>query len=143
MYQWILYLHIVSVVVSIGPVMIFLPMINKMREADQTKILVLIDVFRSIVWGIKHAGHVLVTTGLLLMWMGGWGWKNSWLLATFIIIMGTLFFIARAFTPILNQLEQTGQDRSGLIKRLTNATAGYIFIMLILLFLMVLKPNLW
>lgn len=143
MYQWILYLHIISVVVATGPVMIYVPLINKMDKLDEQQMKVFVDTFRSIVWGIKHAGHVLVTTGLLLMWLGGWPFKTSWIIAALVIIMAALFFLARAFSPILTKLETEHNQRKMLLKKLTNASLAYTVIMLLVLLLMVLKPTLW
>lgn len=143
MYQILLYLHIVSVVVAIGPVMIYLPILNKMLRLDESQMRVFVDTFRSIVKGIKHAGHVLFTTGLLLMWLGGWSYRTSWLITTFVILVGTLFFFARAFSPILTKLETVPDQRKKFVRQLSMASWAYTLIMLLVLSLMVIKPTLW
>lgn len=143
MYHFILYLHIVSVVIAIGPIIIYLPLINRMHKLDESQLRVFVETFRSIVWGMKHSGHVLFTTGLLLVWLGGWPIGSSWIVATLVIVLGTLFFLARAFTPIIKKLETHPQERKENLQALTRTSWIYTLIMLVILVFMVFKPTLW
>ncbi|MGD8189709.1 DUF2269 family protein [Brevibacillus ginsengisoli] len=143
MYHFILYLHIVSVVVAIGPVIIYLPLIRRMNKLDDNQMVVFVETFRSIVWGIKQAGHVLFITGLILIWLGGWSVKSFWLLSTLIIVLGALFFLARAFTPLLKKLETSTEHREENLRELSRTSWIYTLIMLVILLFMVFKPTLW
>ncbi|MGC5327487.1 hypothetical protein ACPW7N_18750, partial [Brevibacillus sp. SYSU BS000544] len=95
-------------------------------------------------WVIKHAGHVLITSGVLQIWVGGWSVFTPWILSSLVIILGALFFIARAFTPIINALLESGDtDIQPLIFRLARASFLYALIMIFVGYLMLAKPSLW
>lgn len=143
MYRWLVYLHISSVILSVGPYFILLSIIPKMREANQNQLQIYVGVFRSVVRLTKHAGHLLVITGVLLIWIGDWSWTTPWLLASLTILMSALFFIMRAFSPALRELLDTPAEKEKAIHKLTKSIWVYIIIMLFVMWLMVMKPALW
>jgi hypothetical protein len=144
MYVFVLFLHIVGAILSIGPFFLLVPLLKKIRLAeDETLLHSYIDLFRSASRLTKHAGHVLVIAGVLLMFMGGWSWGTSWILATIVVMVGSLSFIARAFTPILKKLRLPDHNRDELVRKLTGALWAYIVLMLVMMWLMVAKPVLW
>jgi uncharacterized membrane protein len=137
------YLHIFSAILSIGPYFVLYPMLKKMKSAKFEELHYYLDSFKFVVWLTKHAGHLLVLSGVLLIWVGGWDWKTSWLLVSIIILMSALFFIARAFSPILRNLKEAHENRGELISKLGRALNLYLAIMLLVMWLMVAKPIFW
>lgn len=63
----ILYAHILSAALSIGPFFVLVPLVKRIREADRQSLSGLIATFRSAARLVMHAGHVLVATGVLLI----------------------------------------------------------------------------
>lgn len=141
----LLYLHILSVIVSLGPFFVMFPVMSAMRTAETAHLNTLIAAFRFAVRLSKHAGHVLVATGALLVWETGWRWLDSWVIATIVLLFGALFFMARAFSPTLRKLAMTEHEhnRTALVDKLMRAVWIYIGLLMILLWLMVDKPILW
>jgi small-conductance mechanosensitive channel len=142
-YTFILYLHIFSVVTSLGPFFILFPMLRKLRVASTDELLIYLPTFSFAVRLSKHSGHVLVPTGVILMWLTHLSWLTSWVLITIFILVSSLYFIARAFTPTLRKLAAPEQDRHLLVDKLRNSLLLYVALMAIMLWFMVAKPNLW
>ncbi len=137
-------MHILSAVGAIGPFFILIPLLGKMKSADDTVLQLHLDTFRSAVRLSKHTGHVLVTTGVLLVWIGGYSWKAPWIVATLIILVSSLYFIARAFSPTIRELRQTGnvpETRAPLLRRLARALYLYLILLFIMMWFMVAKPT--
>lgn len=143
MYSVFLYFHILGAILSIGPFFVLIPLLAKMRTADSERLDTYIDMFRYAIRLCKHSGHMLVVAGIVLWIIRGWPWNTSWILATVFILVSSLFFIARAFSPILRQMKQPGHDRGDLLRRLTRALWIYIGLMLVMMWFMVAKPDLW
>lgn len=141
----LLYIHILSVIVSLGPFFVMFPVMSAMRAAEFPQLSQLITTFRFAVRLSKHAGHVLVATGALLVWETGYRWEDSWMIATLLVLLASLIFMARAFSPTLRKLAKPEHeaDRTILIRKLYRAVWIYIGLLLILLWLMVDKPTLW
>jgi hypothetical protein len=139
----LLYLHILSVIVSLGPFFVMFPVMGLMKTADDAKLHSLIGVFRFAVRLTKHAGHVLVATGALLVWISGWRWSDFWIVATVTILFGALFFMARAFSPTLRKLAAPGHDRDALVRKLYRAVIIYMVLLLVMMWFMVAKPSWW
>ncbi|RDI41894.1 hypothetical protein DFR59_10653 [Falsibacillus pallidus] len=127
---------------SIGPFFILLPMIKKLRTNKADVQQAHLQTFRSAVRLAKHAGHVLVMSGVLLVILSSWKFSSSWISATIIVLVGSLFFLARAFSPLLKKYGQ-GEDEEQLGRKLMKATWIYIVLLLLMLWFMVTKPVLW
>lgn len=144
LYHALLYIHVISVILSIGPFFIIVPMIKRLRTARIEAETAYLDTFRITVRVAKHAGHVLVVSGILLVFLGAWSWTTSWILITIIILVGSLLFLARAFSPTLRSISQSGNnDRDMLIQKLRKSTWIYIGLLMVMLWFMVAKPQLW
>lgn len=143
MYKLLLFLHIFSAVLSIGPYFVLFPLLKKMRTIAEEQIDPLLDLFRYVVRSTMHAGHLLVITGVLLVWKGNWSWHSPWLVIPLTILLGSAFFIARAFTPNIRKYREQKIDRVELVAKLTRANLLYIAILLLSLWFMVVKPALW
>lgn len=143
MYTVILFLHIFSAILSIGPFFVLVPLTKQMNEASEEVLNSQIATFRSAVRLVKHAGHVLVASGVLLVWQSYWQWTTSWIVMTLAIMFGSIIFLARAFKPVLRKFEEPHADRHSLIRKLQRSIWIYMLILLAMLWLMVAKPELW
>ncbi|MEH7346152.1 hypothetical protein V7122_20115 [Bacillus sp. JJ1532] len=143
LYRFILYIHVGSAVLSIGPFFVLIPIAKKLRAAEHEVQLAYLDIFRYSVRLVKHAGHLLVGSGALLIAMGHWTWKTSWIIATLAVMFGSVFFLARAFTPIFRRFHEPGQDTQQLVQKLLKSTWLYLILLMVMLWLMVVKPSLW
>ncbi|WP_246358853.1 DUF2269 family protein [Paenibacillus phytorum] len=142
-YVLLLYIHIFSVVLSIGPYFILFPLLARIRHAPFEQLPDYLEPFRITVRLTKHAGHVLVATGILLTWLTAWTWKTSWIIVTVLIMVASLYFIARAFSPLLRQLKAPHENRDFLVNKLRKALIWYVIITLSMMWFMVAKPTLW
>nr|WP_279663763.1 DUF2269 family protein [Ectobacillus ponti] len=143
MYKALLYIHVTSAVLSIGPFFLLFSTIKKLRQADEQTEQAYLDTFRFAVYLAKHAGHVLVVAGILLAVLGSWPWTTPWLLLTIIILVASLLFLARAFSPTIRKFGTPGADRQQLVDKLLRAVWIYVVLLLTMLWLMVTKPMLW
>ncbi|MFF5995865.1 DUF2269 family protein [Lysinibacillus sp. KU-BSD001] len=142
-YKIALFIHILSAVVAIGPLFAIFPMLKRMEQADERVVHGIVEALRGAVRAVSLAGHVVIPSGLVLMWLGGWSWKTSWVLATIVVMLASLLFLAKAFKPAWRIADADGFRRDLFIKTMQIATVKYIAIMLIMLWLMVAKPQLW
>jgi hypothetical protein len=143
LYRVLLYIHVLSAVASIGPFFILLPVVKKLIFAKEAEIDAYLDTFRFVVRLAKHAGHVLVGSGVLLVVSGPWTWSTPWIIMTLIILFGSLFFLARAFSPTLRKFHEEGHSREALTAKLKQSIWIYIVLLLAMLWFMVGKPSLW
>lgn len=142
-YSLLLYIHILSVIMSIGPFFVFIPVIKKLRSAETMEQNAYLNTFRSAIRLAKHAGHLLVISGILLVIVGSWTWSTSWIIMTIAILVGSLLFLARAFSPKIRKFAEPGQDKERIIHMLNRAVYIYLTLLLIMLAFMVIKPTLW
>lgn len=142
-YTLFLYIHIVSAVGSIGPLFSLIPIIKKMESTDESQLSGLVQSFQSAIIVVKHAGHILVFSGILLIIFSGWMWTTSWVVLTIAIMIGSIVFLARAFKPTLKTYGTQDFQKEIFVKKLGKATWQYILILLVMLWLMVAKPVLW
>jgi hypothetical protein len=143
LYPLLLYIHILSVIMSVGPFFVLIPMIGKLRTAENGARQAYISAFRFAARLAKHAGHVLVVSGVLLAWTGGYPWNTPWIVATVIVLLASLFFLARAFSPHLRRLEDPEGDKEAAIRDLRRSVWIYLALLFIMLWFMVAKPGLW
>ncbi len=143
LYRLLLYIHVSSVIASIGPFFILLPVGQKLRIAKDTVMEAYIDTFRFVVRLAKHAGHVLVVSGILLVISGPWTWGTPWIVMTLIILFASLFFLARAFSPTLRKFHEEGHNKEELVGKLKRSIWIYIVLLMAMLWFMVGKPYLW
>ncbi len=142
-YSVLLYIHVASVIVSIGPFFILFPIAKKLRVAKAAEMEAYLHTFRSVVWLAKHAGHVLVASGILLVILGPWNWSTPWIIMTLVILLGSLFFLARAFSPTLRKFQEDNHNKEELAAKLNRSIWIYIILLMAMLWFMVGKPYLW
>jgi hypothetical protein len=143
MYQLLIFVHVVGVMMSVGPFFILIPLVSKIKIANQDQLEAYLPIFHYAVQFSKHSGHIMVSTGIILMYLGHWSWLTSWILLTILVMVSSLFFIARAFSPTLKKLRESPENRSKLVNKLRRSVYLYIMIMLLMMWFMVLKPNVW
>ena len=141
--MFIVLIHVLSAVVSIGPLFVLFAILKKIRNADPAIETAYIVIFRSIVRLIKHAGHVLVGSGIVLVYSGPWPWGTSWIVLTIGLMVVSIFFLAKGFSGTLKKFVEPGVDRLKLISKLYSSTWIYITLLVLMLALMVIKPTLW
>jgi hypothetical protein len=145
LYPWLVFIHSVSALISVGPFIVLIPLLAKLRTAEGTLLYSYLDTFHFVVRLSKHAGHVLVFSGLLLLWLGGWPWTTPWIAATFVVLIASVFFMARAFSPTIRRLRGSAHDddRAPLVLKLARTLYLYMTILFLMLWLMIMKPALW
>ena len=142
-YTLLLYIHILSAILSIGPLFVVLTIVKKMRTAKHVEMPPYIQAFQGAITIVKHAGHVLVGSGILLMWRGGYPWTTSWVILTFLVMAGSIVFLARAFKPTIRTFNTPAYNQQQFASLLHRKAWMYIALLLIMLWLMVAKPVLW
>jgi uncharacterized membrane protein len=143
LYTITLYLHILSAIIATGPLFGIFPLLNRMQKAPEDQLQSYVVAIQGVLRAVANGGHVLVPTGLLLIWFGGWSFTSSWILATIAIMLCSLFFMARAFKPSMRFAQSDEFTKERFIKMVKTATYQYILLMGVLLWLMVDKPMLW
>ncbi|WP_088006695.1 hypothetical protein [Indiicoccus explosivorum] len=143
LFSFVLFLHILSAVASIGPFFVLLPVLGKMKTADGVLLDSHIATFRAAVRIVMHAGHVLVGSGVILVWISPWPWYTSWVVLTLAVMFTSVFFLASAFKPVLVQFNTPGADHAVLTAKLVRSVWMYIGLLLLMLWFMVDKPMLW
>lgn len=114
-----------------------------METSDACELGGLVQSFQSAITVVKHAGHVLVFSGIILVILSGWTWTTSWVILTIAIMIGSIVFLARAFKPTLKTFGMQDFQKALFIKKLRKATWQYILILLVMMWLMVAKPAFW
>ena len=142
-YKIALFLHVLSAVVATGPLFAIFPMLKRMEKVEGVLEQGMIEGLRGAVRAVSLAGHFIVPTGIVLLLFSGWSWKTPWVLATTIMLVASLLFLAKAFKPAWRIAEAANFDKRLFIRTMRSATIKYILIMIVMLWLMVAKPQLW
>ena len=143
LFKIILYVHVLSAVVSIGPLFALLIIVKQMSSAENSILEGYVRSFQAGITAVKHAGHVVVLSGILLIWLSGWPWHASWVVLTVVLMVGSIVFLASAFKPTIKTFGTEHFIKEEFVKKLHRATWQYILILLIMLWLMVNKPMFW
>jgi len=143
LYKILIYIHVLSVIVSIGPFFILLPISKRMHLVGENELSAYLDTFRFVVRLTMHSGHVLVVSGILLVISGPWTWSTPWIIMTLLILFCSLFFLARAFSPKLRKFQEKDANKEELAAKLQRTIWIYIILLISMLWFMVVKPTLW
>lgn len=138
-----IYIHVLSAVISIGPLVALLPILTKMEKSNEAHLGGFVQAFQTSITVVKHAGHVLVLSGVILIGLSAWTWTSSWIVMTLVIMVGSIVFLAKAFKPTLKTYGTPDFNKEKFIAKLRKSTIIYIILLLIMLWLMVAKPILW
>jgi hypothetical protein len=142
-YRILIYIHVLSAIVSIGPFFILFALVKRLPEASKAELDAYLTTFKFVVRLAKHSGHVLVGSGILLVVSGPWTWSTPWIILTLIILFCSLFFLARAFSPTLRKFQEDSHNRTELTAKLTRSIWIYLILLMAMLWFMVAKPVLW
>lgn len=142
-YRLLIFLHVVGAIGSIGPFFVLLPIVNKLRASKDEEMTAYLSIFWFVVRFTKHAGHLLVFSGVLLIILGPWTWRTPWIMMTLVIMFASIFFLARAFSPILRKFPEKGANKEEMANKLKRSLWMYIIILFVMLLFMVVKPTLW
>ena len=143
LYRILIYIHVLSVIVSIGPFFILLPIAKKMHLVREAELNAYLDTFRFVVRLAMHSGHVLIVSGILLVISGPWTWSTPWIVMTLLILFCSLFFLARAFSPKLRKFQEKGANKEELAVKLQRTIWTYVILLITMLWFMIVKPALW
>ena len=142
-YEIVVYIHVLSAVVAIGPLFAIFPTLKRLERVGEKDARGVVEGLRGVIRAVSLAGHVLVPSGIVLLWLGGWSWETPWVLATILLLVASLLFLAKAFKPAWHIAEAEVFEKARFIRVMQRAASLYIAIMLIMLWLMVVKPSLW
>lgn len=142
-YGAIVFAHVVSAVISVGPLFLLLPLIRRLRTAKAEAEDIYLAFIRVIIRLVMHAGHVLVVTGILLILFGPWPWNTSWVILTIGVMLLSGFFLATGFSTVLKRFHESSSDREAVVNKLQRTAWIYIGLLMVMLWLMVQKPAVW
>lgn len=142
-YGTIVFIHVVSAVIAIGPLFLLVPIIKRLRSAESTSEEAFLNIIRVTIRIVMHAGHMLVVSGALLILIGPWPWHTPWVIATLVVLLLSGVFLSTGFTRVLRNYNKPGFNKESILSRLNRTSWIYIALMLIMLWLMVQKPILW
>ncbi len=138
-----IYIHVLSAVISVGPLVALLPILKKMEKTDEAHLSGFVQAFQTSITVVKHAGHVLVLSGIILIWLSAWTWTTSWIVMTIAVMVGSVVFLAKAFKPTLKTFGTPEFNKKKFVAKLHKSTIIYISLLLIMLWFMVAKPTFW
>ncbi|MBQ0140552.1 MAG: hypothetical protein KBT36_14810 [Kurthia sp.] len=144
LYSTVIYIHVISAILSIGPFFVLFPILNKMKKTESMDAFAAyVSAFQLGVTVVKHAGHLLVIFGLLAVWLGPWQLMTPWVLTTLIMLLASVVYLARAFKPTIKKFGIEKFEKIQFVNKLRQGVVVYTFLLLVMLWLMVVKPNLW
>lgn len=143
-YSSIIYIHVISAILSIGPFFVLLPILRKMgKTSNMDAFEAYVNAFQAGITVVKHAGHVLIVFGLVAVWIGPWKLMTPWIFTTILLLVVSVVYLARAFKPTIRTFGTPQFNQSIFLKKLRKAVWIYTILLLIMLWLMVAKPLLW
>lgn len=143
-YNIVVYLHIIGAILSIGPFFVLFPLMKRMaHEHDMHIFQGYVEAFRLATQVVKHAGHFLVVFGIIAAIVGGYPWSTPWIVVTFILLMSSVVYLAKAFKPTLRTFGTAQFDQYSFVKKLRKAVWIYVVLLMMMLWLMVAKPMFW
>ncbi|MGG0655654.1 hypothetical protein [Rummeliibacillus pycnus] len=144
LYSTVIYIHIISAILSIGPFFVLIPMLKKMKLAkSHEEMTAYVTTFSLAIQIVKHSGHVLILSGIYILWSGGYSLTSPFILMTITLLILSLVFLARAFKPTMRTFNTPQYDHKYFIDKLTKSVWIYTILLLIMLWFMVTKPALW
>ena len=143
LYTFILYIHIISAIGSVGPLFVLLVLLSRMKKLHANEWNGFVQSLQGSIDVVRHAGHLVVISGILLIVFGSWSFTHSWVVLTLILLVASLVFLASAFKPTMQTYGSDSFNKEQFITTLQRNTWIYIILLLIILGLMVYKPILW
>lgn len=143
-YSLVIYIHIVSAILSIGPFFVLFPLLRKMENTtNMIAFEAYLESFQTGVNVVKNAGHSLVLFGLIAVWIGPWTIMTSWIFITLVMLILSVVYLARAFKPTIKKFGTPEFEQIKFVEKLRQGVVIYTVLLLIMLWLMVVKPTLY
>ncbi len=143
LYTFLIYIHVISAIGSIGPLFVLLVLLSRMGKIDTGEWKGYVESLQGSIDVVKHAGHAVVLSGILLILFGSWSFAHSWVVLTLILLVASLVFLARAFKPTMQTYGSDSFNKKQFIFTLQKNTWIYITLLLMITALMVFKPIIW
>ena len=144
LYSTVLFIHVISAVLSIGPFFVLIPMLKKMRiSKNHDEMTAFVTTFSLAIQVVKHAGHILILSGFYILWQGGYSITSPFIVMTFTLLIASLVFLARAFKPTMRTFNTPQYNKEYFVNNLRKAVYIYTLLLLIMLWFMVTKPPIW
>ncbi|HWI47667.1 MAG TPA: hypothetical protein VNU45_05505 [Rummeliibacillus sp.] len=144
LYSTVTYIHVISAILSIGPFFVLIPMLKKMRLAKtHEEMTAYVTTFSLAIQVVKHSGHVLILSGVYILWRGGYSVTSPFIVMTMTLLILSIVFLARAFKPTIRTFNTPQYDHQHFADKLTKSVWIYTLLLLIMLWFMVTKPALW
>lgn len=144
LYSTGVFIHVLSAILSIVPFFVLLPMLKKMKTAlVHEEMVAYVATFQIAIRVVKHAGHVLIISGIYLLWRSGYSFATPFIAATIGLLVVSLFFLAKAFKPTMRTFNTPEYDQQQFVGKLKRATWIYVILLTLMLWFMVTKPVLW
>jgi len=100
-YGVIVFLHVLSAVLSIGPLTILMPVIKRLHGVEASIEQAYLSVIKVVIRIVMHAGHVLVVSGVLLLILGPYPWTTSWVILTLAVLLLSGVFLSKGIFLLL------------------------------------------
>lgn len=143
LYSIIVFLHVMSAILSTGPLFIIIPLINRLYKSNEHEESIYLAIIKVIIRLVMHAGHALVVTGASLILLGPWPWYTSWVIMTLLVMGVSGVFLATGFTRVIRNFGVVHVQKQLVLNNLKRTTWIYIGLMVLMLWLMVQKPIFW
>lgn len=144
LYSTVLFIHVISAVLSIGPFFVLIPMLKKMRISENhDEMTAFVTTFSLAIQVVKHSGHILILSGIYVLWRSGYSITSPFVVMTMALLIASLVFLARAFKPTMRTFNTPEYNKEYFVDKLTKAVYIYTVLLLIMLWFMVTKPQLW
>lgn len=144
LYSTVLFIHVISAILSIGPFFVLILMLKKMRIAKtHEEMTAYVTTFSLAIQIVKHSGHVLIFSGIYILWRGGYSITSPFIVMTMALLMASIVFLARAFKPTMRTFNTPQYHQEYFVAKLTKAVWIYTTLLMIMLWFMVTKPQLW
>ncbi|MGM9967133.1 hypothetical protein [uncultured Rummeliibacillus sp.] len=144
LYSSVLFIHVISAVLSIGPFFVLIPMLKRMRiSKNHDEMTAYVTTFSLAIQVVKHSGHILILSGIYVLWRSGYSMTSPFIVLTVALLIASLVFLARAFKPTMRTFNTPEYNKELFVNKLMKSVFIYTGLLLIMLWFMVTKPPLW
>ncbi len=144
LYSTVVFIHVISAILSIGPFFVLIPMLKKMGNAKSHEEMgAYVTTFSLAIQIVKHSGHVLILSGIYILMCGGYSITTSFIAITIALLVLSLVFLARAFKPTMRTFNTPAFNQQQFVRKLTKTVWIYTILLVLMLWFMVTKPVLW
>ncbi len=144
LYSTVVFIHVISAILSIGPFFVVIPMLKKMGSTkSHEEMVAYVTTFSLAIQIVKHSGHVLILSGIYILIRGGYLITTPFIAITIALLVLSLVFLARAFKPTMRTFNTPAFNQQQFVRKLTKTVWIYMILLILMLWFMVTKPVLW